>query len=72
MELIIPYQYTSMDITTKQNGDLIFTLMNDTQLHQSILQQIIHNLSFEEVIKAIGNKEFESMIGFYHTEFEKD
>lgn len=72
MELTIPYKYTAIDITTKQNGDLVFTLVNDTSLHQSILQQVIYNLSFEEVIQAIGSKEFEGMIGFYHTEFEKD
>lgn len=72
MELVIPYQWTAIDITTHANGDLRLIFPNDTNLQKFLIIQLFNHVSHQEFIEAIGAQEFEAIIGYYHTEFDKE
>lgn len=72
MELVIPYQWTAIDITTYTNGDLRFIFPNDTNLQKFLITQLFNHMSHQEFIEAIGSQEFEVIVDYYHTEFDKE
>ena len=72
MELVIPYQWTAIDITTHTNGDLRFIFPNDTTLQKFLITQLFNHVSHQEFIEAIGTEEFDKMIEFYNTEFKNE
>ena len=71
MELLIPYKWTAIDITTHPNGDLRFILPNDTELQQHFINQLMEWISYDEFIQAIGTEEFDKMIEFYNSQNNK-
>ena len=71
MELLIPYKWTAIDITTHPNGDLRFILPNDTELQQHFINQLIERVSYRDFIEAIGPEQFEQMLKYYYTDFKE-
>ena len=71
MELIIPYKWTAIDLTTKSNGDLQFILPNNTELQEHLVNQLMDWVSYRDFIEAIGPEDFEQMIEFYNMTFRE-
>ena len=71
MKLTIPYQWTAIDLTTKSNGDLQFTLPNSTELQQQLINQLMEWISYRDFIEVIGPENFEQMIEFYNMTFKE-
>ena len=71
MELVIPYKWTAIDLTTHHNGDLILNLSNDIQLQQHFVTELMNWISYDEFIQAIGTEEFDKMIEFYNSQNNK-
>lgn len=71
MELVIPYKWTAIDITTHPNGDLRFILPNDTELQQHFINQLMEWVSYHDFIEAIGPQQFEQMLKYYYTDFKE-
>ena len=72
MELIIPYKWTAIDLTTKSNGDLQFTLPNNPELQEHLVNQLMDWVSYRDFIEAIGLEDFEQMIEFYNMTFKNE
>lgn len=72
MELVIPYQWTAIDITTHANGNLRFIFPNNTELQQHFIAQVMEWISYRDFIEAIGTNEFDNMIEFYNTKIKNE
>ena len=73
MTLTIPYKYSHMILDTKQNGDLELQLSsNSEELTTSLFNNITCNMSHNDIIIAIGEHEFKSIMAYYLTEFDKE
>ncbi len=72
MTLTIPYKYSQIQLESKASGDLELVLSDSEELTTSLFQDITDNMSNNDIIAAIGPQEFEAMIGYYHTEFDKE
>lgn len=72
MTLTIPYKYSQIQLESKASGDLELVLSDSEELTTSLFQNITDNMSNNDIIAAIGSQEFEAMIGYYHTEFDKE
>lgn len=72
MTLTIPYKYSQIQLESKASGDLELVLSDSEELTTSLFQNITDNMSNNDIIAAIGSQEFEAMISYYHTEFDKE
>ena len=72
MTLTIPYKYSQIQLESKQNGDLELQLSNSDELVTSLFNNIIYNMSHNDIIMAIGEHEFKAIMNYYLTEFDKE
>ena len=72
MILTIPYKYSQIQLESKQNGDLEVQLSNSDELVTSLFNNIIYNMSHNDIIMAIGEHEFKAIMNYYLTEFDKE
>ena len=72
MTLTIPYKYSQIQLESKQNGDLEIQLSNSDELITSLFSNITYNMSHNDIIMAIGEHEFKSIMAYYLTEFDKE
>ena len=72
MTLTIPYKYSQIQLESKQNGDLELELSNSDELTTSLFHNITYNMSYNDIITAIGEHEFKSIMNYYLTEFDKE
>lgn len=72
MTLTIPYKYSQIQLESKQNGDLELELSNSDELTTSLFQNITYNMSYNDIITAIGEHEFKAIMAYYLTEFDKE
>lgn len=72
MTLTIPYKYSQVQLGSKQNGDLELELSNSDELTTSLFHNITYNMSYNDIIMAIGEHEFKAIINYYLTEFDKE
>ena len=68
MQLLIPYHRVELHMSTKHNGDLELTILDDTDLHQNLLYQLFDALSAQDFINTIGTQQFEQLMEFYNSE----
>jgi hypothetical protein len=71
MELTIPYKWTSLELNTQPNGNILLTLSDDLELQHHLISELMVFVSYEDFIEAIGTEEFEKMIEFYNTKLEE-
>ena len=73
MTLTIPYKYSQIQLESRQNGDLEIVLSsNSEELTTSLFNNIMYNMSYNDIIKAIGEHEFKAIMAYYLTEFDKE
>ena len=72
MTLTIPYKYSQIQLESKQNGDLELQLSNSDELTTSLFNNITYNMSYNDIIMAIGEHEFKAIMAYYLTEFDKE
>ena len=72
MTLTIPYKYSQIQLESKQNGDLELELSDSDELTISLFQNITYNMSYNDIIRAIGEYEFKAIMNYYLTEFDKE
>ena len=72
MTLTIPYRYSQIQLESKQNGDLELQLSNSDELVTSLFHNITYNMSYNDIIMAIGEHEFKAIMNYYLTEFDKE
>ena len=72
MTLTIPYKYSQIQLESKQNGDLELVLSDSEELVTSLFNNILYNMSHNDIITAIGEHEFKAIIAYYLTEFDKE
>ena len=72
MTLTIPYKYSALSLNTKYNGDVELELSNSDELVTSLFNNITCNMSHNDIIMAIGEHEFKSIMAYYLTEFDKE
>lgn len=72
MTLTIPYKYSQIQLESKQNGDLELELSDSDELTTSLFNNIIYNMSHNDIIMAIGEHEFKAIMAYYLTEFDKE
>lgn len=72
MTLTIPYKYSQIQLESKQNGDLELELSDSDELTISLFQNITYNMSYNDIIMAIGEHEFKAIMNYYLTEFDKE
>ena len=72
MQLLIPYHRVELHMSTKHNGDLELTILDDIDLHQDLLYQLFNAMSCQDFINTIGHQQFEQLIEFYNSpDFEE-
>ena len=72
MILTIPYNYTPIAIDTRANGDLNIVIGTNPELVQLIFDQLLYNLSYDDIINAITPQSFEQIMEHYQTEYKED
>ena len=72
MTLTIPYKYSQIQLESKQNGDLELQLSDSDELTTSLFHNITYNMSYNDIIMAIGEHEFKAIMNYYLTEFDKE
>ena len=72
MTLTIPYKYSQIQLESKQNGNLELQLSDSDELITSLFQNITYNMSYNDIIMAIGEHEFKAIMNYYLTEFDKE
>ena len=72
MTLTIPYKYSQILLESKQNGDLELELSDSDELTTSLFHNITYNMSYNDIIMAIGEHEFKAIMNYYLTEFDKE
>ena len=72
MTLTIPYKYSQIQLESKQNGDLELQLSDSDELTTSLFHNIMYNMSYNDIIMAIGEHEFKAIMNYYLTEFDKE
>ncbi len=72
MTLTIPYKYSQIQLESKQNGDLKVQLSDSNELVTSLFHNITYNMSYNDIIMAIGTHEFKAIMNYYLTEFDKE
>ena len=72
MTLIIPYKYSALSLNTKSNGYVELELSNSDELTTSLFNDITYNMSYNDIIMAIGEHEFKAIMNYYLTEFDKE
>ena len=72
MTLTIPYKYSQIQLESKQNGDLKVQLSDSDELVTSLFHNITYNMSYNDIITAIGEHEFKAIMDYYLTEFDKE
>ena len=72
MFLTIPYNYTPIAIDPKANGDLKIVIGTNPKLVQLIFDQLLYNMSYDDVINAITPQSFEQIMQHYQTEYKEE
>ena len=72
MTLTIPYKYSALSLNTKLNGDVELELSDSDELITSLFHNITYNMSYNDIIMAIGEHEFKAIMAYYLTEFDKE
>lgn len=72
MILTIPYKYSQIQLESKQNGDLELQLSDSDELATLLFHNITYNMSYNDIIMAIGEHEFKAIMNYYLTEFDKE
>ena len=72
MILTIPYKYSQIQLESKQNGDLELELSDSDELTTSLFHNITYNMSYTDIITAIGEHEFKAIMAYYLAEFDKE
>ena len=72
MTLTIPYKYSQIQLESKQNGDMELELSDSDELITSLFHNITYNMSYNDIIMAIGEHEFKAIMNYYLIEFDKE
>lgn len=72
MTLTIPYEYSQIQLNTRQNGDLEIELSNSDELTTSLFNDITNSMSHNDIITAVGEHEFKAIMNYYLIEFDKE
>ena len=72
MTLTIPYKYSQIQLESKQNGDLELQLSDSDEMVNSVFHSALYNMSYNDIIMAIGEHEFKAIMNYYLTEFDKE
>ena len=72
MTLTIPYKYSQIQLESKQNGDLELQLSDSDEMVNSVFHSALYVMSHNDIIMAIGEHEFKSIMNYYLTEFDKE
>ena len=72
MKLTIPYEHSSMELTTYHNGDLVLTFSKSPEFAKLLFNQLLYDMSYDDIINTITPQSFEQIVEHYNTEYEKE
>ena len=72
MKLTIPYEHSSMELTTYHNGDLVLTFSKSPEFAKVLFNQLLYDMSYDEVIDTITPQSFEQIVLHYQTNYKED
>ena len=72
MILTIPYNYTPIAIDPRANGDLNIVIGTNPGLVQLIFDQLLYNMSYDDLINTITPQSFEQIIEHYQTNYKEE
>lgn len=71
MKLSIPYHWTDIELSVKQDNSLELTLPNHTDLTRTLFEQIWYSMSYQDLIDFLGEDTFLNIVTFYHEEYSE-
>lgn len=72
MILTIPYEHASITIDTNSHGGLNINLGTNPELVQFIFDQLLYNMSYDDIINTITTQSFEQIIEHYNTNYKEE
>ena len=72
MILTIPYEHVPITIDTNCHRDLTINLGTNSKLVQFIFDQLLYNMSYDDIINTITPQSFEQIIEHYNTNYKED
>lgn len=72
MIITIPYNYSTIAINTSANGDLGIVIGTNPKLVQLIFDQLLYNMSYDDLINVITPQSFEQIMEHYQTNYKEE
>jgi len=72
MTLTIPYSHSAIQIDTTMNGSLGITFSQANEVSKLVFDQLLYNMSYDDIINIITPQSFEQIIEHYNTNYKED
>ena len=72
MTLTLPYKYSAIQIDTAMNGTLEITINNSDEVIKLLFDQLLYNMSYDDIINVITPQSFEQIVEHYKTNYKED
>ena len=70
MTLTIPYEFSGISLDPNFKGDLKLTFSNSTELTTNLFNQMLYEMSYDDIINAITPQSFEQIMEHYKTNYK--
>lgn len=71
MTLKIPYHWTDIDLSVKEDNSLELTFPSHPDLIRAVFEQVWYSMSYEDLINWLGENTFLNVVNFYHEEYNE-
>lgn len=71
MTLTIPYEWTPIKINTSYKGDITIELDRIPGIRKHLLNQLLYDMSYDDIINVITPQSFEQIVEHYNTEYKE-
>ena len=72
MTLTLPYKYSAIQIDTAMNGTLEITLNSSDEVVKLLFDQLLSNMTYDDLINTITPQSFEQIVEHYKTNYKED
>ena len=72
MTLTIPYEHVPITIDVNCHKDLTINLGTNPELIQLIFNQLLYNMSYNDIINVITPQSFEQIMEYYKTNYKEE
>lgn len=71
MTLLIPYEYSGVQLDTKHDGVLEIGFTSATDLKNNLFNQLLNTMDYDDIINAITPQSFENIMEHYKTNYKE-